>query len=548
MAEALASTPTGTEHAHSPDTPEESRDLAQLLNLPKPVRQCCEAATFFVVTVIFLADVATDVWTMTVFGIRHHVAFLGFSIFVTCFCGLACTVMYSAQMRTEGTQRAPVMYGCMLLNFPLQLGIASHRLLYSLKKCDQCSLRRASEQRNVVTTQEWIFTKLKLLHGMFQSAPHLMINMLHILVYGKVHIIQYISAFFSFASLVCGAVFHEKVRKERLRNNKMCLSALACISLYKIFILGARTVALASFIYYFGIWLGALLLPHFVVLMTFYTYLYRQIWKVQYYKIVLHSLFGLMAYFPIHNEYRPEGEILMYYVLFTVENILMVCLPYSYGPAHRINPAYQAGTRYHVAVTLIVLVSTVLGLVFMTMYYFLFHKSKHTIRHTHLGWLARLCEWANKPQHIQDLDNSQERGNDVRLYVDDGELGSKVPGEGDRLTEVPVDPTHGPTGNSHCAHYRAPPPDCSFRPTLALSSEVDVDQSLLEEDEEDGVKYGDAGHGPSLELLSPDENMDATKAAALDAATRPSVLELEGDDEDSDQDPATDRRPMHVVV
>lgn len=542
MAEPLTTTTPTTEHTHSPDTPEESRDLAQLLTLPKPVRQCCEVTSFFVVTLIFVVDMATDVWTMTIFGLRHHIAFLGMGLFSLTFCGVACTAIYALQMRTEGTQRTPVMYGCMLLNFPLQLGIASHRLLYSLKKCDQCSIR-PNEQARAPSTQEWIFTKLKLVHGMFQSAPQLMINMLHMLVYGNVHFIQYISALVSFASLVSGAVFHEKVRKERLRNNKVGLPAMVCISLYKFFILGARTLALTSFIYYFGVWLGALLLPHFVVLMAFFTYLYRQIWKVQYYKIVLHSLFCLLAYFPIHNEYRPEGEIVMYYLLFTIENVLMVCLPYGHEPAHKISPVYKAGTKYHIAITMTVLVSTVLGLVFMTIYYFLFHKSKHTIRHTHLSWLARLCEWANKSNVIPDLGRSQN--SDVRLYVDDGELGAKLPGEQDRLTELPVE--------SGSPNYRPKTSESgsSFRPILS----EDVDQSLLEDDDDDAVKYGEpslalcaggaGGGGPSLELLSPDDEAEV-KETARTTANRPSVLE--GDDEDSDQDPDIDRRPIHIVV
>ena len=517
-----------TEGAPSPDTPDESRDLAHLVRLPKPVRYLCEACCFVLVTLILLADLVTDVWVIAVYGMRRHVTFMALSVFFWLFCSVVNTVMYAVQMRTEGTQQLPVMVGCMFLNFPLQLGVTTHRLLFGLKKCDQCCVSRAGGEQGgrQVTTQEWTFSKLKLIHSMFQSAPQLMINILHMLAYGNIHSIQYISALISFASMVAGPVIHEKVRKERVRNAPFGLPATMCILSYKILILGARTLALVSFIYYFGIWVGAVLLPHFIVVMGFFTYLYRQVWKVQYYKICLHSLFCLMAYFPIHSEYRPEGEIVLFYALFTVENIIMMCLPYGPSPVHVINPIYKAGTRYYIAMTLTVLICTVGGLIFMSIYYFFFHRSRQTIRHTHLGWLARICEWANKPGG-QDM--VRDERDHVRLYVEDGEGSAKPGDEKDRLTQQTA------TETTQTVNYR---PQSVTSGGFQVLRDADVDRALLEDET---LKYVDAGAGGRLlisDIASPDVDCES--------ASRPSVLE--GDDEDSDHDASIDRRPITSIT
>ena len=143
-------------------------------------------------------------------------------------------------------------------------------------------------------------------------------------------------------------------------------------------------------------WLSAVLVPHFILVAFFFLFVYRNVWKVRYYKILIHTFYCLFAYFPLHNEYRPEGEIIIFYVVFLLENVLMVALPYGVAPMYLVHRDYAVGSSFYRSVTVMVLVGSAVGLIIMSVYYFFLHRSRSDIQQSHLSCFGDIC-YFSKP-------------------------------------------------------------------------------------------------------------------------------------------------------
>lgn len=131
-----------------------------------------------------------------------------------------------------------------------------------------------------------------------------------------------------------------------------------------------------------------MLVPHFVLVCFFFLFVYRNIWKIRYYKILVHAFYCIFAYFPLHNEYRPEGEITIFYVIFLLENILMVALPYGVDPLYAVHQEYAPNSQFYRGVTIMVLVGSAIGLVIVSVYYFFLHRSRDDIQESHFSCLG----------------------------------------------------------------------------------------------------------------------------------------------------------------
>ena len=503
----------------------------QDLKLSEPMRSCLGSTTFLLITIVLLLDLATDIWVMAIFGMRGHMVLCGVAILILVANGLICAFMYAVQMKTEGTQHFCQMPGCLLLNVPFQLGIMGHRLRHFCLKAEKCC--SVNDQINNV---EWTFAKLKLAQSIFQSAPMMILNMYAMLVYWNVHDVhdtQYISAVVSFLSLVIGAVAHEKSRKERVRNIQVGIAQVTCIFVYKLLMLGARVIALANFFYFYRELIAAILVPHFLVIFAFFGYVYRAVWKVRYYKIFMHSIYCVLAYFPIHNEYRPEGEILIYYTIFIVENVIMVSLPYAIDPVIKVPKQHLPGSRYYYCVTIFVLVGSAIGLCFMAVYYFLLHKSKRTIRENHLSWLSRVCVWANKNEEHEPRAPAAQSPEANRLFVTEEEAANLQNSR--QVRDIGVEQEH--LLPDHSLDESGPPP--SYR-------------SALRGDERQARYVSPDSSRPSFSADDNDykgtlSDIDAQSRPSLNT-TRPSVLSGDDDMKDFDSDQDHDTRPLHVVV
>ncbi len=144
-------------------------------------------------------------------------------------------------------------------------------------------------------------------------------------------------------------------------------------------------------------WLSAVLVPHFILVSFFFLFVYRNVWKVRYYKILIHSFYCIFAYFPLHNEYRPEGEIMIFYAVFLLENVLMVSLPYGVGPVLPVHRDYIPGSSFYRSVTIMVLVGSAIGLVILATYYFFLHRSRDDIQESHFSCFGDLGKKAAAP-------------------------------------------------------------------------------------------------------------------------------------------------------
>ena len=515
---------------HPQETVQEESILLDRSRISVTLKQFCDNTAFFLVTLLIILDLVTDIWVIIVFGLRRDMVFMGVLTGLLVFAGLILTVAYSTQHRSEGDRNIS-SYINLCLNFPFQIGIIYQRCVFGLQKCYSCcpgqiaGHAHASGPRGIPSNLDWKFAKLKMIQSMFHCVPQLIGNILHILVYKDVHIIQIISGVSSFTSIIFGVVLHEKARKEQTHGALMGIMKVICILLYKTLVMGTRLLAIIHFIYYFGGWIAAVLVPHVSIILGFYLYLYRQIWKVQYHTIVLHSLYSMFAYFPIHSEYRPEGEIVMFYILFMVENIIMVALPFKVTPIMYITRPFHPTSRYYFIVMLTILVGATAGLIFMCAYYFLFHKSRHSIRETNIGWLARLCEWRKQDEDeitvtVSNGQNHAVYPSDLREFVPNGngELSRDI-----QTTEASSYHTHfdGGTPTSHTAETDADLPSS----TSLLNANI--------------VKFVTSSANP--ESGSQRERLLVQGDVHQETANRPSVLE--GDD-DSDAEHDT----MHIVV
>ncbi len=376
--------------------PQQSRWHGPLkqLQVEEPIRACLSTTCFGLVTLILCLDIATDAWVIVMYGMDGRMELVGAGVMLLALTGLVCGTVYVIQMKSGSLDKSCHMALCLVLNFPLQLGIIGSRLVHFSLKTDTCCVPKGSSDK------EWTFTKLKLIQSTFQSAPMMILNFYSMLYYQKIHVAQYVSILISFVSLVFSAALHEKARKERLRNNYIgCLQTL-CVITYKMLVMLARVLAIANFAYFFRSWLTFVILTHFSVVFVYFVTVYREVWKVGYQRMVMHSLFCVLAYFPMHNEYRPEGEIMFFYTFFMIENVLMVALPYGIQPYATVHPQHYPGTEYYKMITIVILIGSALGMIFMAIYYFGLHKSRSTIRYSHFSWLEKCCSCLHNDEEL----------------------------------------------------------------------------------------------------------------------------------------------------
>ena len=374
------------------ETGEKTHARLEHFEVVEGTRQCCVTSWFFVITILLIADIATDVMLVTYFGVQQHMVYVGIGLMFFVLASFTIGTIYVVQAPpdSEKVRNMRLVAGCWLCNVPLQLGVIFQRFVYISRRCDNCC---GQDWKSTPSQTEWVLAKLKLVHSLVQSAPMLVINLLHMLVFGNVHAIQYISAGVSFASLVIGMASYENCRRAHVRKVHVTAAQSLSVLVYKTLLGTARVAAITHFTYYYGPWLLALLVPHFVVVLLCFTVIYNRVWRVTFAKIAAHSLYCTFDYFPVHNEYRPEGEVVVFYVLVVVENLLMIATPYRQRPTQEVDlSTYAPGTAYYNGVISLVSVATAAGLFVMAAYYFLFHRSSVSIVHTHCSWLERhLC-------------------------------------------------------------------------------------------------------------------------------------------------------------
>jgi hypothetical protein len=207
-----------------------------------------------------------------------------------------------------------------------------------------------------------------------------------------------------------------------------------------------------------------------------------------------------------------------------VENIIMVALPFKVTPTMSITRPYHPTSRYYFIVMLVILVGATAGLIFMCAYYFLFHKSRHTIRDTNLGWLARLCEWRE-----QDED-------EITVTVSHDENNARSPARGGDLTLDGGDELSHDLRNTDATNYQVHSYDMvSTRPVPESDTDAPSSTSLLNTNI---VKF--VTSSPNPESGSQHERLLVQGDVFQETANRPSVLE--GDDSDTEHD------TRHIVV
>ena len=380
---------------------EQSADLLGMLRLPQPLITCCDTLCFSLLTMFFLIDILSNIGVLVIYVVHQHYVFLITSATMFVLTGLLTSLVYAAQMRHEAGHNFITLLGCFVVNLPLQCGILGHQVRMTSRRCGAACLCCTEPQhydlsgrkQKIDSNMWWVFIKLNLIHAVFSSTPQMVLTILYMLWHNDLHILQYISQASSFGLLVLSSVMHEKLREERARNSPYGCLPLLCIILYRAFVFSARIIAFSIFFLYFGPLIGAVILPHFVVMIVFFTYLYRQVWKVPYVKIFMNSVYCIIAYFPIHCEYRPEGEIVLYYIIYLLENIVMVGLPYVQEPFLSYSEDMEPWSDFHKTATALVLLFSSIGLMFMGTYYFFFHGANETISDTSLQWLAKVFEW-----------------------------------------------------------------------------------------------------------------------------------------------------------
>lgn len=359
-------------------------------SLPYIMRATFSAVSFLLMTIIYVLDLATDIWVVIIFARDDMLTLLGFSIVIFAFTSLIIGFMYVfniKKMQPDITSMAMAL--CMFINFPLHLGIMYERVEHQVYKFTLCC-RRMSDQ--ILIIKDWIFAKLKMAHATFQSAPFLIINIVLILQnppHG--HVAFQVGALFSYLSLVFSASLHEINRKHYQQDNMIGMSRVFCIFAFNTVLLAARMLAIAHFVYFFGAYLAAIIVAHVFIVFLYFIIVYRNVWKINLGRMALHTIYCIFSYFPIHNDYRPEGEIMGYYGLYLIENIIMVALPFKMKPTELIYPMHEPGTVYYKVVTIVVLIGTAVGLILLAFYYFCLHRERSTIRSDHFACLSYCC-------------------------------------------------------------------------------------------------------------------------------------------------------------
>ncbi|ELU15488.1 hypothetical protein CAPTEDRAFT_203439 [Capitella teleta] len=367
----------------APELQDEHNDLLFKFRA-RPLSQCLHNAAFFATTLLSLSDLITDVWLIVTYGFQEHVAYLGVGLFSVLLAQSGAAIMYALQMRADLQQQETStkaslfrLYGCLVLNFPCQLGILVHRLHHNCNRnCQRC-FEGSSQQPEITSSSkdtEWKFAKIKLLQSLLQCAPQLGLNLLHMLRYStQVSPLQCCSAVLSFISLVVGIVQHSECQRrafDSLPGNGVL--GTGCMLCCQALLLGSRVLVLSSFAFMFGAWVAAVLGPHLVIMLMafFYRHHFPGSWPpVPSYKLCLHSFYAVFVYVPVHNEYRADGEMLLCYALLLLENILMACLPLFLAPPLPVPEALlPPGSRLYAALCGAIISGSVMGSIFLSLY------------------------------------------------------------------------------------------------------------------------------------------------------------------------------------
>ena len=232
-----------------PDVEADNKNLLDRLRVSITAKQCCDNICFLLVTCLIISDLVTDIWVMFYFGSLKHTLFMTLTALFLILSSLLTTILFSAQMKTDGEGKLAKMYICLCCNFPFQLGIIYQRCFHGFQKCTRQSVVHAhvrAAEPGTPSNMDWKFAKLKLVQSVLQCAPELIINILHMLIYPSVDPAQIVSASTSFLSLTLGVVLHDKARKDHCRSSTMSLVKVICIYFYKILVLSTRIIAITN--------------------------------------------------------------------------------------------------------------------------------------------------------------------------------------------------------------------------------------------------------------------------------------------------------------
>ena len=368
------------------------------------VRRWVDLCLLFTMFLVLLSDVTSTGLLLFVFSHYRDFSFLAAGVFFILLSSLVVSITLAVEISAEetGRRRQRMVATCVFVaNFPLSLSVIVYQFAHCLRYAKQLCSSQAAADMIIVSRREWLLTKLMLQHSLIHSGPLLVINGLHMLCYDNSHIIQYISASVSFVSLTLGVVAYEKTRKQRSRDvtssmagsQSFGLLALLCVLLYKMVMLLARVISVTNYLYYFGKWLIVLFVPHLMLVFIFMVCVHPDIWATQGLKVVTLSLFSVFTYVPVTGgRRRHDGEVLLYYALFAIENVIMVAVPHNYPPTSgMVATSHLPSTHYYNTVIMLALFGTALGLALASLYYFFAHRSATAVREANVGWLIVCC-------------------------------------------------------------------------------------------------------------------------------------------------------------
>ena len=364
-----------------------SREPLTPAQMHKKTRECFGVMFFLLTTILMCFELAMHIWLLVIFAGHERVDLLGVGVLIIALTSIFTAFFYSLQMKRESVKANFSMACCLLFNFPLPLGIIFERMVHLNAKAEACCNSKDYDRFK----KDWIFAKLKLAQSTFQSLPFSMLALYSYLQYEDDYSVHYGAFLTSFWSLVIAAGNHEVIRKERLRRVDIGILQSLYVGFYKFWIITGRVLGLALFTYFYHQWVVAVIVPHIVLMFGYLFGVYREVWKVDVFKVIMHSFYSVVAYFPIHNEYRPMGELLGFYILFMAENIIMVALPNGVHFYSSVNSHHFPGTLFYHLFTVGVLVFSALGLIFMTIYYFCVHRSSESVWQSNLKCLPRGC-------------------------------------------------------------------------------------------------------------------------------------------------------------
>ncbi|XP_013414011.1 XK-related protein 8 [Lingula anatina] len=239
--------------------------------------------------------------------------------------------------------------------------------------------------------------RLGLIESLVEAMPQFMINIYVMLKFGNVETFQIVNTSVSFLSLVWGIVLHQKLVKEHLYTsqtgklkppNGLGFRQMAVIFLYKALLLGSRFLAFVYFSWVYPLVSLAFIIPHYLIIVT-YMIAKRHwdgvllnkndkwIFAQRMLKILINSLLNIFIYYreTVPPNVPLYGEQIAYYILYTVENIMLITLPMGKN-MHLTDPNY-------VYIASACAIGMLLGYCIMIFYYVCVHKSSEYIRRSY---------------------------------------------------------------------------------------------------------------------------------------------------------------------